>query len=149
MKRLLLFLCFMLITTGAFAKDFSAKSVKGCYSFNFHGTVITGGEGAPMTAVGRICTDGKGMVTELSRVLHTPGLVVHQTAEGGYTVWTDGTGRAVLTVKTDGVPTSQEEFHFVVTNKQKTLQFISGVVWGPTGEPVDVGVIVSGEAIKQ
>ena len=149
MKALLLSLCFVLMSATAFAGGFSNKSVKGCYGFEFHGTVIHGAIGAPIVAVGRLCSDGKGTITELTRVLHIPGSVLHQEATGTYKVNDDGTGEAVFNVTMQGVPFSQETFHSVITENKKTLQFISGTIAGPGGTPTGSDTLISGTARKQ
>jgi len=150
MKTLLLSLCFVLMSTVAFGGGFSNKSVKGCWGFEFHGTVVQGAVGAPIAAAGRLCSDGYGTITELTRVLHVPGAVLSQLATGTHTVNTDGTGEATFNVTTmGGIPFSQETFHFVITNNKKTLQFVSGMIAGPGGIPTGADTIVSGTADKQ
>ena len=149
MKTLFLSLCFVLMSATAFAGDFSNKSVEGCYGFEFHGTVVHGAVGAPIAAAGRLCSDGNGNITELTRVLHIPGAVLHQEATGVYTVNPDGTGTATFDVTMNGAPFSQEAFHSVMTEKGKTLQFVSGTITGPGGTPTGSDTIVSGVAYKQ
>ena len=149
MKALLLSLCFVLVSATAFAGGFSNKSVKGCYGFNFHGAVVHEAVVAPIVSTGRLCFDGKGVVTELTRVLHIPGLVLDQTATGTYMVNADGTAEATFDVKMNGEPFSRETFHAVITENKKTLQFISGTIAGPGGTATGSDTVVSGTAHKQ
>ena len=150
MKTLLLSLCFVLMSTVAFGSGFSNKSVKGCYGFEFHGTMVQGTVGVPIAAAGRLCSDGLGTITELTRVLHGPGSVLSQLATGTHTVNADGTGEATFNVTTTGgIAFSQETFHFVITNNKKTLKFVSGLIVGPDGMPTGVDTIISGTAEKQ
>lgn len=129
-------------------QGFSKNSVKGCYGFSFHGTLIENVIASPVVAVGRLCSDGKGHVSALTRTLHLPNEVLQQTATGTYYVNKNGTGEAVFDVKTSGVDSSQESFHFTITEKNRTLQFISGVFRGPGGVDVGIDVVVHGEARK-
>lgn len=151
MKALLLSLCFVLMSTGAFAgsKNFSNSSVKGCYGFEFHGVVVHGVVGAPIAATGRFCADGNGHMTELTRVLRIPGAVLHQNATGTYTVNRDGTAEATFDVTMNDVPFSKETFHSVITDNTKTLPFVSGNITGPDGSPTGTDTIISGTAHKQ
>jgi hypothetical protein len=134
---------------GGGSKTFSEKSVKGCYGFEFHGVVVHGVVAAPIAAAGKFCSDGKGSITELTRVLHIPGSVLHQEATGTYTVNSDGTGEAAFDVTMNGAPFSQEIFHSVITENKKTLQFVSGTVTGPGGTPTGSDTLISGTARKQ
>jgi len=149
MKTLLLSLCFVLLSTTAFAGGFSNQSVKGCYGFNFHGVVVHEAVAAPIAAAGRFCSDGKGNMTELTRVLHIPGLVLDQTATGTYMVNADGTAEATFDVEMNGAPFSRETFHAVITEHRKTVQFVSGAITGPDGSPTGSDTIISGVAHKQ
>lgn len=149
MKTLLLSLCFVLVSTVAFAGGFSNQSVKGCWGFGFHGTVVHEAVAAPIVSVGHLCFDGNGQVTELTRVLHIPGAVFNQTATGTYLVNPDGTAEATFDVKMNGVPFSRETFHAVITENKKTLQFVSGAITGPDGTPTGSDTIISGTARKQ
>jgi hypothetical protein len=149
MKTIMVMIVSMLLMGTAFAGQFSDKSVKGCYGFSFHGTTTHGSVAAPTVAVGRLCNDGKGMVTELQRTLHIPGAILSQKATGVYTVEPSGWGWATFDVTMNGQPFSKETFHFVVTDNGKILQFISGAVMSPDGSLTESEAIISGTAIKQ
>lgn len=130
-------------------KHFSNRDVKGCYGFNFHGTVIAAGVETPINAAGLICTDGRGRITSGSRVDHTPLGATDRTAVGTYHVEPTGVGEATFIISTGGVPSTRESFHFVIANNDRTLKFVSRTVTGPNGEDLGIDVNVTGEALKQ
>jgi hypothetical protein len=130
-------------------KGFSNMSVKGCYSFEFHGTVIEQGQGIPMAAAGRMCGDGAGNVTELQRTLNVGNMVHDETAVGTYHVEPTGNGEAWFDVSRNGVVVSQEHYHAVVSDRGHVVDFVSRGVMGPNGEDISIHAIVSGQAMKQ
>jgi len=102
---------------------FTARDIRGTYTFFFEGTVVrtTTGQPIPIVAIGTVILDGAGKASG-SRYVNFGGQVVRETASGTYTVTPDGFGTiTIVAVPNDGeppvVPPTQEVFHFIVTNR--------------------------------
>jgi len=118
--------------------NFSLNDFIGAYGVCFDGFLVPtnpAGSPVPMTAVGWMSANGSGTLT-VERTVKVPGLApLEQTATGDYTVKSNGTGTAVLTVSLSNHPTQIERYSFVIDDHNNEVQFIAIGITDANNQP--------------
>ena len=134
---------------------FTARDIRGTYTFSFTGTLVRAATGAPIpvAAVGVFTLDGEGKVTKSTRVLNVAGQVVRETATGTYTVNSEGVGSATFTVlPVEGepavVPPTREVFYFAMASRRVGVA-ISGSIVAANGQDIGLLSIVKSDFVRQ
>jgi hypothetical protein len=146
-------------------KNYSVRSLKGCYVNSLLGTVVPDPSNPalqlPMTSIVRFCADGKGSAKVMATQDIGGSCIIEQTGTAEYSVENTGIGLVTATLENDVVsgsgctylaqpPTSGDiadfELRFGI-QKDKCLQVIGTKLVPKIGEPV--GIVLQGVACPQ
>lgn len=144
------------LSAGLFAQSgFTARDLRGTYTFSFQGTLIRAATGAaiPISAVGVFTLDGEGKVVKATRLLNVSGQVVRETSTGTYTVNSEGIGIATfIVIPADGeppvVPPTKEVFHFAMVSR-KIGMGMSGSIVAANGQDIGLLSVARADFVRQ
>jgi hypothetical protein len=147
MKRIILCLAIMFLSIEAVhAKNFSDRSVKGCYVTSFYGVFLPipadPAFQLPISALFRYCADGKGFGTVVGTQNVAGSCIVEQTGDAEYSVSPDGTGIATAMIEATSVtPGCGSLIPPIAAGDKATFEFRFGIERGGCQEAIGTALV--------